>query len=43
MHLEFVEPSKRFADIIIPIGGHNSVAIEMIIRSIKQKLTDREE
>ncbi len=43
MHLEFVEPSKRFADIIIPIGGHNTVAIDMIIRSIKQKLSNREE
>ncbi|MCF7912010.1 MAG: uridine kinase [Candidatus Cloacimonetes bacterium] len=43
MHLEFVEPSKRFADIIIPIGAHNSVAIDMIIRSIKQKLSSREE
>jgi len=39
MHLEFVEPSKRFADIIIPIGGHNQVAIDMITRYIKQKLS----
>lgn len=39
MHLEFVEPSKRFADIIIPIGGHNQVAIDMLIRSIKQKIS----
>ncbi len=30
MHLEFVEPSKRYADIIIPEGGRNRVAIEMI-------------
>ena len=29
MHLEFVEPSKRYADIIIPVGGHNTVAIDM--------------
>ena len=43
MHLEFVEPSKRFADIIIPIGAQNTVAIDMIIRSIKQKLSIREE
>jgi len=43
MHLEFVEPSKRFADIIIPVGAHNSVAIDMIVRSIKQKLSIREE
>jgi uridine kinase len=30
MHLEFVEPSKRHADVIIPEGGHNEAAIEMI-------------
>ncbi len=38
MHLQFVEPSKRYADIIVPRGGHNSVAIEMIIAKIKQRL-----
>lgn len=40
MHLEFVEPSKRYADIIIPQGGHNIVAIDMLlglIRSMSQK------
>lgn len=31
MHLAFVEPSKRFADLIIPEGGHNKVALEMIV------------
>jgi uridine kinase len=31
MHLEFVEPSKRWADIIIPEGGDNNVAIDMVI------------
>jgi uridine kinase len=31
MHLEFVEPSKRYADIIVPQGGHNDVAIEMLL------------
>ncbi|MCB2156374.1 uridine kinase [bacterium] len=30
MHLEFVEPSKRYADVIIPEGGHNEIAIDMI-------------
>ncbi|HET7694859.1 MAG TPA: uridine kinase [Vicinamibacterales bacterium] len=35
MHLEFVEPSKRYADIIIPQGGHNAVAIEMLLRLIR--------
>ncbi len=31
MHLEFVEPSKRYADIIVPQGGHNDVAIGMLL------------
>jgi uridine kinase len=39
MHLEFVEPSKRYADIIIPAGGFNEAAIEMIVARI-QKLLD---
>ena len=30
MHLQFVEPSKRYADIIIPEGGHNAVAIDLV-------------
>lgn len=34
MHLEFVEPSKRLADVIIPGGGHNQVAIEMVLSRI---------
>jgi uridine kinase len=35
MHLEFVEPSKRYADVIVPEGGYNSVAVDMIITKIK--------
>jgi uridine kinase len=35
MHLEFVEPSKRYADIIIPRGGHNAVAIDMLLTLIR--------
>ncbi|MDQ6694806.1 MAG: uridine kinase [Chloroflexota bacterium] len=35
MHLEFVEPSKRYADIIIPQGGHNRVAIDMLVARVK--------
>src|SRR3954465_12791638 len=35
MHLEFVGPSKRYADIIIPRGGHNTVAIDMLLRLIR--------
>jgi uridine kinase len=35
MHLEFVEPSKRYADLIIPEGGHNRVAIDMLVARVK--------
>jgi uridine kinase len=35
MHLEFVQPSKRYADIIIPQGGHNAVAVEMLLTLIR--------
>jgi uridine kinase len=38
MHLEFVEPSKREADIIIPRGGHNEVAIQMVMSRIQELL-----
>src|SRR6266480_4264812 len=38
MHLQFVEPSKRYADVIVPRGGHNPVAIEMIIAKIQRRL-----
>ncbi|MDB4881317.1 MAG: Uridine kinase [Gemmatimonadetes bacterium] len=38
MHLEFVEPSKRYADVIVPRGGHNPVAIEMIVAKISRRL-----
>ncbi len=40
-HLEFVEPSKRWADVIIPRGGENEVAIEMIVSRIKTMLEDK--
>lgn len=39
MHLEFVEPSKRYADIIIPLGGLNSIAIDMIATRIERMLS----
>jgi uridine kinase len=35
MHLEFVEPSKRYADIILPQGGHNAVAVELLLTLIR--------
>ncbi|MDZ7632328.1 MAG: uridine kinase [Gemmatimonadaceae bacterium] len=38
MHLQFIEPSKRWADVIVPRGGHNTVAIEMILAKIRQRL-----
>jgi len=38
MHNEFVEPSKRFADIIIPRGGNNQVAIDMILARLRSSL-----
>jgi uridine kinase len=38
MHMEFVEPSKRYADVIIPEGGHNVVAIEMVSDRVRSLL-----
>jgi uridine kinase len=38
MHLEFVEPSKRYADVIIPEGGFNMVAIDMVADRIRSML-----
>jgi len=38
MHMEFVEPSKRFADIIIPEGGSNAIAIDMLVGKIRNVL-----
>jgi uridine kinase len=41
MHLQFVEPSKRYADVIVPRGGSNTVAIEMIVAKIHRRLQTR--
>ena len=38
MYLQFIEPSKRYADIIIPQGGHNKVAIDIIAATIEKSL-----
>jgi uridine kinase len=38
MHLAFVEPSKRFADVIIPEGGENKVAVEMLLSLVRAKI-----
>ena len=38
MHEQFIEPTKRFADIIVPLGGENTVAISILANTIRQKL-----
>ncbi len=38
MHMQFVEPSKRYADVIIPEGGHNLVSIDLLSGKIREKL-----
>ncbi len=40
MHQQFVEPSKRHADVIIPEGGHNRVSIDLLSGQIRQRLAD---
>lgn len=41
MHLEFVEPSKRWADIILPVGGENRVGVEMILARVEKEASAR--
>ncbi len=41
MHLQFVEPSKRYADLIVPEGGYNKVAIDLIKTKIEALLRER--
>jgi uridine kinase len=43
MHLEFVEPSKRYADVIIPEGGFNTVALDMVVARILELLLAQEQ
>ena len=38
MHLQFIEPTKRYADLILPQGGHNQVGIDMLIATIENHL-----
>jgi uridine kinase len=40
MHLEFVEPSKRYADVIIPEGGYNQVALDMVTARLDSLLRE---
>lgn len=42
-HEQFVEPSKRYADIIIPEGGFNTVAIDVLVSNIQNKLNNKKE
>jgi uridine kinase len=41
MHLQFVEPSKRWADLIVPEGGDNHIAIDLILGKLRHELGDR--
>ncbi|MBX3281814.1 MAG: uridine kinase [Acidobacteria bacterium] len=41
MHFEFVEPSKRFADVIIPEGGQTDTSISMLCSLVREKLTEQ--
>ena len=41
MHLQFVETSKRYADVIIPEGGQNLVAVDLIVTKVRDYLTER--
>jgi uridine kinase len=38
MHLQFIEPTKRYADLIVPQGGHNHVAIDVLMATIEKYL-----
>ena len=41
MHLQFTEPSKRYADLIIPEGGGNKVAIDLLVAKIKEIINSK--
>jgi len=43
MHLQFIEPSKHFADIIVPQGGQNIVAINILTQFIEKQLAEKKE
>jgi uridine kinase len=42
MHLDFVEPSKRYADVIIPLGGHNTVAVDLLLTMLRSVAARRD-
>jgi uridine kinase len=39
-HLQFVEPSKRYADVIVPHGGRNDAAIELLVARLRELVAD---
>ncbi len=41
MHLAFIEPSKRWADIVVPHGGNNDIAIDMLVGALRSRLKRR--
>lgn len=41
MYLQFIEPSKRYADVIIPQGGHNKVAVDVITATVEKALKEK--
>ena len=43
MHMKFVEPSKQFADVIIPHGGENKVAMEMVVSRLREMTNTRQQ
>lgn len=43
MHEQFIEPCKRYADLIVPQGGHNNAAINMLAKFVKQQLRENKE
>ncbi len=40
MHQQFVEPSKRYADLIIPYGGHNQIAVDMVVNQLRSVINE---
>jgi uridine kinase len=42
MHREFVEPSKRYADLVVPEGGYNRIAVDLVVTKLKTLLAERE-
>lgn len=42
MHMQFVEPSKRFADLVVPEGGYNRVGVDLVVHRIQALLAERQ-